>query len=347
MDIGNQIKALRLRRGVTQDAMAQHFGITPQAVSKWENGASVPDIALLPELSAYFGVSIDELFALSDETRMERIQNMLWDVRFLDPADAENERRFLLDKAQREPHGSKPMELLAKLELHLAKEHNIRAAEYAQEALRRNPGSSWGHTALAQAMGGRHVDTRINLHNDLITTLKEQLARHPEVQHTYVWLITQLMDDRRFDEARRYCDLMEERFDDTHYPAYYATEFRIALALAENDLAAARAMWETLEREHPQNWSVQHDIGDYQMLSGDYKAAKESYRRAIALLEAPRYTDPVDSLAKVCEMDGDYAGAIEARNMELAFLKEDWNVDCGEEVDQIRREIARLEKLKH
>ena len=41
MNIGKQIKLLRLRRGVTQEAMAEHFGITAQAVSKWENGDSL------------------------------------------------------------------------------------------------------------------------------------------------------------------------------------------------------------------------------------------------------------------------------------------------------------------
>ena len=40
MSIGNQIKALRLRRGVTQEELAQYFGITAQAVSKWECGVS-------------------------------------------------------------------------------------------------------------------------------------------------------------------------------------------------------------------------------------------------------------------------------------------------------------------
>ena len=99
--------------------MAQHFGITEQAISKWENNASVPDIAMLPDLSAYFGISIDELFALSDETRMERIQNMLWDVRFMDSSDIDNERQFLLEKARRDS-GGKAYEMLSKLELHLA-----------------------------------------------------------------------------------------------------------------------------------------------------------------------------------------------------------------------------------
>ena len=40
MEIGNQIKQLRRRRGITQEAMAQELGVTAQAVSKWERGVS-------------------------------------------------------------------------------------------------------------------------------------------------------------------------------------------------------------------------------------------------------------------------------------------------------------------
>ncbi|MBE7004008.1 MAG: helix-turn-helix transcriptional regulator [Ruminococcaceae bacterium] len=345
MDIGNQIKALRLRRGVTQDAMAQHFGVTPQAVSKWERGESVPDVALLPELSAYFGVSIDELFALSDETHVTRIENMLNDVRFIEPADVEKERAFLLNKAQREPEKSEAFELLAELELHLADEHKARAAEYAQEALRRDPESSDGYYALVHAGGGKHVDLRNNLHSELISDLKERLEAHSEIPHSYVWLVSLLLDDRRFDEAKRYCERMEKRFGDARYPGLYATGFRIRLALAENDRQTAKALWEKLGAAHPQDWSIQHDVGDFQTLSGDYAAAKESYRRAIDLQKAPRYTDPVDSLAKVCEMDADFAGAIEARRLELEILSDDWHVDFGEGVDKIKRDITRLEAM--
>ena len=74
MELGNQIKALRLQRGVTQEALAQHLNVSSQAVSKWEREAAMPDVQLLPAISAYFGVTIDALFALSDDTRMERIQ---------------------------------------------------------------------------------------------------------------------------------------------------------------------------------------------------------------------------------------------------------------------------------
>ncbi len=339
MNIGNQIKALRLRKGVTQESLAQHFGMTSQAVSKWECGLSVPDIGMLPELSAYFGVSIDELFALSDELRMERIQNMLYDVRFTNPADVENERNFLLEKARREPSNHEVYEMLANLELHIAGEHNERAEEYALEAMARNPQSARAFAALAHAMGGKHVDPRNNAHNALVSYYKSHLAQHPDALDCYAWLISQLIDDKRLAEARHFCDMMAQ-YDN----GYYVTVHRIKIALAENDVESARAMWEQMGKDYSKNWSVWHWIGDFQAQIGDYPAAKGSYRTSFDLMEAPHYTDPLDSLAKVCEMDGDIEGAIATRRFELEICAKEWNITVGESVDLIRREIARLEK---
>ena len=60
--LGKNISALRKAKSMTQDALAGQLGVTFQAVSKWENGQSCPDITMLPELSDLLGVSIDELF---------------------------------------------------------------------------------------------------------------------------------------------------------------------------------------------------------------------------------------------------------------------------------------------
>ena len=138
MELGRQIKALRQSRGVTQEGLAEALGVTAQSVSKWERDAAAPDIQLLPALSAYFGVTIDELFALDDDTRMERIQNMLRDERALDRAVAERESRFLLEKARREPDSGRPWTLLAQLENHMAQErrHAARAPVYRRLRVR-------------------------------------------------------------------------------------------------------------------------------------------------------------------------------------------------------------------
>ncbi len=49
MDIGKKIKNLRSQKGITQETLADLLSVSPQAVSKWETGAAMPDILLLPE----------------------------------------------------------------------------------------------------------------------------------------------------------------------------------------------------------------------------------------------------------------------------------------------------------
>ena len=67
MTIGKRIAALRREKGLKQDDLAQMLEVSPQAVSKWENDQSCPDIALLPKLAQILGVSVDELLSGKQE----------------------------------------------------------------------------------------------------------------------------------------------------------------------------------------------------------------------------------------------------------------------------------------
>ena len=60
--MGTRLCTLRKQRNLTQDQLAEAMGVSAQAVSKWENDISCPDIAMLPNLADYFQVSIDSLF---------------------------------------------------------------------------------------------------------------------------------------------------------------------------------------------------------------------------------------------------------------------------------------------
>ena len=59
--IGNRISKYRKEKGLTQEELAAKLGVSSQAVSKWENDASCPDISLLPQLCRILGISVDEL----------------------------------------------------------------------------------------------------------------------------------------------------------------------------------------------------------------------------------------------------------------------------------------------
>ncbi len=77
LSIGTNIKRLRQARKLTQDELANHLGVSFQAISKWERGDGYPDIIMLPALANYFGVSVDELIGTTAETRRARF-NAIW-----------------------------------------------------------------------------------------------------------------------------------------------------------------------------------------------------------------------------------------------------------------------------
>ena len=61
-EFGQHIAMKRKQAGLTQNQFAERLGITPQAVSKWENGIGYPDVTLFPEIAEILKISIDELF---------------------------------------------------------------------------------------------------------------------------------------------------------------------------------------------------------------------------------------------------------------------------------------------
>ena len=71
MTIEKRIGQLRRARGMTQDAMAEQLGVSPQAVSKWENDQTCPDISLLPKLARFLGVTVDHLLTVEQEEKLQ------------------------------------------------------------------------------------------------------------------------------------------------------------------------------------------------------------------------------------------------------------------------------------
>ena len=73
MTIGKRIALLRKEKGLTQEELATHMGVSPQAVSKWENDQTCPDISALPKLARLLGVTVDELLEGKQELAPVRL----------------------------------------------------------------------------------------------------------------------------------------------------------------------------------------------------------------------------------------------------------------------------------
>lgn len=77
--LSENIARLRKEKRITQEELADRIGVTKASVSKWENGQSMPDILLLPQLATYFNVTLDELFGYEPQLSKEQIQRLYFD----------------------------------------------------------------------------------------------------------------------------------------------------------------------------------------------------------------------------------------------------------------------------
>jgi tetratricopeptide (TPR) repeat protein len=270
---------------------------------------------------------------------MERIQNMLWDDRYYDPKEVEDTRNFLIAKGKKEPENGEVYALLAEMENHLSWEHREKAEEYAKEALRRQPGHRNAHSELNAAMGGMCPDWNGCNHYLQIKYYQEYLQKNPEDWHCYMWLMDQLIDDYRLDEAEKYCDQFA-RINNTYRVALY----RGHIAWQRGEREKAFQIWRQMEIENPNEWCVYHNIGDYLVRSGRYDEGLNYYRKALEVQNSPPLVDPLQAIAQLCEIRGDISGAIEARKKEADIIENQWKI-TGEELDAVLRDIARLEKL--
>ena len=80
INIGNKIRELRKKKGITQEALADTLSVSPQAVSKWEMGLTYPDMSMIPVLAGFFEVSLDILFDYNVREIKAKIQKIIDDA---------------------------------------------------------------------------------------------------------------------------------------------------------------------------------------------------------------------------------------------------------------------------
>ena len=92
LKINETLKKHRKTKGLTQEEVAAHLGISYQAISKWERGDGYPDITMLPTLAAYFDTTVDELLGtaeLADRKDYDAV-NTEWQERHLRARETQN-----------------------------------------------------------------------------------------------------------------------------------------------------------------------------------------------------------------------------------------------------------------
>ena len=75
--IGKFIRELRKNNNLTQNDLALKYGVTYQAVSKWENGKNIPDISILKQMSKDFNINIDDLLDGESKKKKNKAQKSI------------------------------------------------------------------------------------------------------------------------------------------------------------------------------------------------------------------------------------------------------------------------------
>ncbi len=99
LPIGEKIRLLRKKNDVTQDKLAEHLGVTPQAVSRWESGVCYPDMNYLPAIADYFSVTMDELLCYSGSRKATKVKAYLEEAELLLDRDRVTDALELLRRA--------------------------------------------------------------------------------------------------------------------------------------------------------------------------------------------------------------------------------------------------------
>jgi len=336
-DIGANIRRLRLGKSMTQEQLARALGLSPQAVSKWENGTTAPDIQLLPEISVLLGATIDELFSLTDDARMTRIDNMLYDVRFLPEDTFREAERYLTEKRADRAMRPRATLLLAQLYIKRGDEYRDLAKPLAREALELAPEVKDAHNAVFDAAGGPAIDWYGANHHELIEYYQAFTARHPKNRRNYLWLMDLLIADGRTEEAREAAERMRQVEHTYHYELYMGK-----ICKAACDLPGALNWFRKMTEQYPEEWLVWAAYGDEMAWLCRYDEAIAAYERAVPLQPKPRYVDPQETLSDLYELTGDISAAIRMQEKIIELMREDWDETEGEAIDAHRREIERL-----
>lgn len=97
---GGFLKELRKEKGITQEQLAEVFGVSSRTVSRWENGVNMPDLSLLAEIADYYNVDIREI--IDGERKSENMDKEIKETVLKAAEYTDNEKMVLLKRIRKE-----------------------------------------------------------------------------------------------------------------------------------------------------------------------------------------------------------------------------------------------------
>ncbi len=337
--IGEKIKVLRREAGLNQQQLADKLGLSNQAISKWETNTTQPEITLLPEIATVFGVSIDELFDYTTEKYLDKIESRLDSGQALTISEVAKYELFLLDASYGE-HASRKEELLAYLYLSSGEDFMAKANNLSKKILLDKPNDKASLSIISQTSKGYLFDWDVRNHTELIDYYIQTLEQNPKQTSIYLYLLDNLLDDWRVEEAKIWLEKAQVANPDPIH-AYY----ELVIREKEQGFTAVKDDYLAFADQHADDWRLLFSVANSLSAHGCYEEVIPIWERAYEAQEKPRFTDYHTAIAHCYLLLGDKAGAIKAYEKVLDILKTDWNCRFGKEIDNVQAKIDQLKEV--
>ena len=308
--IGNKIKELRRSKGMSQKDIADKLGVTSQAVSKWENDGSLPEMTMLPDIASLFGIQIDDLFEYSTEKRYESIEKKLQYGRVMTNMEFENEEAFLIREVEADPTNYHAISLLGDFYGHRAECMYQKSVYYAKRAIDLHPNQKGDINNINNGNHGKRFDWDTANHQELIRYWYKLLKTAPENTRVYFYLLDNLIDDGRIEEAKT---VLKESYQKN--PDELNAFYEVFIKEKQVGFEAVKAEYEALAKANENSWRILFSIANVFSYNEYFKEAIQMWQKTFDCMPKPRYTDSFEAMAQCCVI----TMGIKARHPHLPF----------------------------
>ncbi|MBQ6183860.1 MAG: helix-turn-helix domain-containing protein [Clostridia bacterium] len=328
LKLGAAIKKLRTERGITQEELANRMCVSFQAVSKWETNATTPDIAILPQLALFFGVSIDTLFSMNKDDYIERISKMIRDEYSIAPENFLWAERYLKGLLSEEKQNNNARILLVELYEHRENRDLLACGRLCEEGLLIEPSNIALIGKLTRIREKRDESDR------LIEFFEALYSKNKQNDILVETLIDIYITHGRCDDAASLMLSSKKR------PIFEIYQGDIELALGRKDKAIA--LWRSAANENHRDCELLFKIAERFDNIHDIDAALQLYQQSYEAAPVPKELDALYAQAFLYTKIKKNAEAIDVWKMIIKSLADDYGINDGECVDWAKREIQKL-----
>lgn len=341
MELGSKIKQLRCKASLTQEQLAEELGITAQSISKWENSVSMPDISLLPKIAEVFGITIDELFSITSEQKLRRIENSIEIESELTNEQFLEYEKYLTEQLSENTDRAHILSLFAHLYHHRMNSDSRKVSRFAREAIKIEPDKKECQWLLQKSENATIWDWNEANHSHVIDFYKEVVKDEPTAPRPYYFLLDNLIADHRTKEASEYLAVLEAL--PSHKPSLIPI-YKAHITLAEYDEKRADGIIEDSVKKYSEDSDFLFETAQYYARKCEYEKAVKYYERSYSAEEQnkPRFTDALSGIETIYEILGEYGKAAAVCDRIIDNLKNEWGMTDEISVQEAEKEKNRI-----